>query len=414
MTREAIEPYLEYVPDPKYDRSCPCTDPGRYGRSDVQQFLSCLARNNSLYIVANFGDIQPCSKTIDPNCSSDGHYQYNTNIVYDRNGILIARYHKETLYGEPQFNKPNRTEHIYFDTPFGRFGVFTCFDILFYDPAIKLVLNYNVTNIVFPTAWIDSLPFLAAIQFQSVFAARAGVNLLGANIHVPTMRFHGSGIYTPIGTKSFYYNDQNNDGKLLTADVPVLKSNTLCNDISRFRRFLFDELHSKSLEVQYDSVGDFNVSIHHDIYTFKALSATEGNVTVCQKSLCCHLEYSGKNSTERFGFGVLDDLHRSRGDRNYYLQLCALIKCDSSDPNTCQPPTKHSLTTFSQIQITENYSIKYVFPETLLADGDRMELLQIGDWKFVSNTLNISNMKRPLLSASLFGRIYKNDTFNRH
>ena len=79
------------------------------------------------------------------------NYQYNTNVVYNKTGKLIARYHKENLFFEYQFDRPQTTEYIYFDSPFGRFGVFTCFDIMFHDPAVALVSRYNVTNVVFPT-----------------------------------------------------------------------------------------------------------------------------------------------------------------------------------------------------------------------------------------------------------------------
>ena len=69
------------------------------------------------------GDIQKCLFGIDPNCPKDGRYQYNTNVVYDRNGLFIAKYHKQNRYYEPQFNAPTHPEYEWFDTPFGRFGL---------------------------------------------------------------------------------------------------------------------------------------------------------------------------------------------------------------------------------------------------------------------------------------------------
>jgi hypothetical protein len=48
-----------------------------------------------------------------------------------------------------------------FQTDFGvEFGMFTCFDIIFYDPAIRLLETGRLKNFVFPTAWVDELPFL--------------------------------------------------------------------------------------------------------------------------------------------------------------------------------------------------------------------------------------------------------------
>lgn len=59
----------------------------------MQERLSCMARNNSIYVVANIGDKKPCNSS-DPGCPRDGRYQYNTNVVFDPEGKLVARYHK--------------------------------------------------------------------------------------------------------------------------------------------------------------------------------------------------------------------------------------------------------------------------------------------------------------------------------
>lgn len=55
-------------------------------------------------------------------------------------GLLVARYHKQNLYFEDAFDTPPQPEIISFDTTFaGRFGLITCFDILFYEPKITLL-----------------------------------------------------------------------------------------------------------------------------------------------------------------------------------------------------------------------------------------------------------------------------------
>uniref|UniRef100_A0A673U7G5 Vanin 3 n=1 Tax=Suricata suricatta TaxID=37032 RepID=A0A673U7G5_SURSU len=92
FTRETIYPYLEDIPDPKVNW-IPCTDPQRFGYTPVQQRLSCMAKDNSIYIVANIGDKKPCNAS-DPQCPLDGRYQYNTDVVFDSEGRLVARYHK--------------------------------------------------------------------------------------------------------------------------------------------------------------------------------------------------------------------------------------------------------------------------------------------------------------------------------
>lgn len=52
-----------------------------------------MAKKYSIYVVANMGDKKPCN-TSDPNCPTDGHYQFNTDVVYDVEGKFVARYHK--------------------------------------------------------------------------------------------------------------------------------------------------------------------------------------------------------------------------------------------------------------------------------------------------------------------------------
>lgn len=70
------------------------------------------------------------------------------------------RYRKINLYGEDA-DKPEQEELSTFTTDFGvTFGMVICFDILFKTPAIDLVREKNVTNILFSTFWFGQLPFL--------------------------------------------------------------------------------------------------------------------------------------------------------------------------------------------------------------------------------------------------------------
>ncbi|KAL2792621.1 pantetheine hydrolase VNN2 isoform 3 precursor [Daubentonia madagascariensis] len=92
FTRETVFPYLEDIPDPQVNW-IPCQNPHRFGHAPVQTRLSCLAKNNSIYVLANMGDKKPCS-SLNSTCPPNGYYQYNTNVVYDTEGKLVARYHK--------------------------------------------------------------------------------------------------------------------------------------------------------------------------------------------------------------------------------------------------------------------------------------------------------------------------------
>lgn len=93
---------------------------------------------------------------------------------------------------ETQFDFPKDLELVTFDTPFGKFGMFTCFDIFSYDPAVVLVEKLQVDSVLFPTAWGNLLPILSAVPFHSSWARAMGVNLLAANVHNTTWHMTGN------------------------------------------------------------------------------------------------------------------------------------------------------------------------------------------------------------------------------
>lgn len=157
--------------------------------------ISCAARDNKIYVVINIAEKVPCNNG---SCSRDKMLYYNSNVVFDRTGkiiarylvlyynyifiiiilllykiqyyiclIIINRYRKTNLFaGELyQFNVTAMPEVITFDTDFGvKFGTFICFDILFREPAITLTRDRQITDIVYPTAWFSDLPFFTGKQ----------------------------------------------------------------------------------------------------------------------------------------------------------------------------------------------------------------------------------------------------------
>ena len=66
------------------------------------------------------------------------------------------------MFGETGFTTTPEAEISILDTDFGvKFGTFTCFDLIFEKPAVQLVKEWGVTDIVFPTAWFSALSFLS-------------------------------------------------------------------------------------------------------------------------------------------------------------------------------------------------------------------------------------------------------------
>ncbi|XP_053143657.1 pantetheinase-like isoform X2 [Hemicordylus capensis] len=400
FTRETFYPYLEDIPDPQVNWN-PCIDPERFGFAPVQKRLSCLAKNNSIYVVANIGDKKPCNYA-DSKCPSDGHYQYNTNIVFDSDGKLVARYHKFNLFmSEVQFDSPKEPEFVTFDTAFGKFGIFTCFDILFHDPAVALVSKHHVDTILFPTAWMNVLPHLTAIEFHSAWAMGMGVNLLASNTHHLGINMTGSGIYAPDGSRAYHYDAKSEKGHLLVAELyshpslsptylPTINWSSYATTIKPF-----------------SENPNFTGIVFYDEFTFSELTRESGNLTVCQKDFCCHLSYrmTELRDDEVYVLGAFDGLHETEGE--YYLQICTLLKCRSTDRQTCGQPVTTAYTHFDAFSLSGTFSTNYVFPEVLLSGVQ----LAPGEFQVLSDGQLISQNRtsKPVLTVTLFGRWYEKD-----
>ncbi|XP_026702033.1 vascular non-inflammatory molecule 2-like isoform X1 [Athene cunicularia] len=401
FTRETIYPYLEDIPDPAVNW-IPCTDPTRFAPTPVQERLSCMARNNSIYVVANIGDKKPCNSS-DLGCPSDGRYQYNTDVVFDPEGKLLARYHKYNLFRrETQFNYPKEPEAITFETPFGKFGIFTCFDILFREPAVVLVSELQVDTVLFPTAWMNVLPFLTAVEFHSAWAMGMGVNLLSANTHNISLAMTGSGLFTPEGAAAYHYDSGTEEGRLLLAELSARPRLS-----PTYPPAVNWSLYATSIKKFPEEKDTFSGAVRRDIFTFSELRRKAGNYTVCQGDLCCHLVYRmlNKSNDEVYVLGAFDGLHGSL--IKYHWQICTLLKCKSTDLSTCGQPVETAQTKFERFSLSGTFGTNYVFPEVLysgvqLAPGE-FEVLRDGRLKSKHGT------SQPLVTATLFGRLYEKD-----
>uniref|UniRef100_A0A8B9MGX8 CN hydrolase domain-containing protein n=1 Tax=Accipiter nisus TaxID=211598 RepID=A0A8B9MGX8_9AVES len=298
---------------------------------------------------------------------------------------------------EIQFNYPKEPEAVTFETPFGKFGIFTCFDILFHEPAVVLVSKLQVDTVLFPTAWMNVLPFLTAIEFHSAWAMGMGVNLLSANTHNISLAMTGSGLFTPEGPTAYYYDSGTEEGCLLLAELsahpclsptypPAVNWSSYAASIKRFP----------------GGKDTFLGAVRRDIFTFSELRHKTGNYTVCQGDLCCHLIYRMSNNSkdEVYVLGAFDGLHgvsvgciclhtnHTKTLVHYYL-------------NTCGQPVETAETKFEMFSLSGTFGTNYVFPEVLysgvqLAPGEfevmghpgAVIFLQGREWKRITH-LNI-------------------------
>ncbi|XP_004702052.2 vascular non-inflammatory molecule 3 [Echinops telfairi] len=402
FTRETIYPYLEDIPDPEVNW-IPCRDPQRFGHTPVQERLSCLAKDNSIYIVANIGDKKPCNAH-DPQCPADGHYQHNTNVVFDSEGKLVARYHKYNLFApEIQFDFPKDSELVAFETPFGKFGLFTCFDIFSHDPAVVVVDDLGVDSVLYPAAWYNTLPLLSAVPFHSAWARAMRVNLLAANTHNTSMHMTGSGIYAPEAVRVFHYDMETESGQLLLAELrarPRLEPT--------FPASVDWSAYAQSVKLSSCEQSNFPGMIYFDKFTFTELKKDTGNYTVCQKDLCCHLTYrmSEKRMDEAYALGVFDGLHTVEGQ--YYLQICTLLKCQTTDLKTCGEPVGSAFTKFEEFSLSGTFGTSYVFPQMALS-GSQLASERHYEVSRDGRLRSRSGASLPVLVSALYGRVFEKD-----
>ncbi|KAL3841968.1 hypothetical protein ACJMK2_020044 [Sinanodonta woodiana] len=412
-TRQTLAPYLEYIPDPNVEMWNPCNKPSVYNSTEVQHMLSCIAKHNSIYIVANMGARLPCTN-LDPKCPRDKQYQYSANVVYGPSGDFLARYFKFNLYlNEDYLDKPNKVELSMFDTPFGRFGTFTSLDIMYHDPAISLIEKMNITNIAYPTAWVDNLPLLSAIEFHSAFAEGTHINLLAANLHIPSAGYHGSGLYWSTSTSidaAYYYNDsKNSNGSLV---VETLQPIIIPSPNERFIKN-FNAL-TRSKEVKFTSVCDrgsniktHEIKINGDVYKAVLLQDPMYQLEVCNGNLCCRAAVeTGIAPGELYAFGAFDGMH-TEGER-YYLQACVFIKCANNTLESCGSPTKVSSSYMGKMAFSGNFTTKYVFPEVLTSENG-VPGLMTKIWYYMGDLIIDAGLNGATLSISLIGRDYSRD-----
>ena len=85
---------------------------------------------------------------------------YNTAIVFDGDGQIIAKYEKYNVYEAPFIDTPPYPKAVSFEMDSGvKIGLLICFDINYLYPA-KDLLDENVDAIIYQAAWTDELPFL--------------------------------------------------------------------------------------------------------------------------------------------------------------------------------------------------------------------------------------------------------------
>uniref|UniRef100_A0AAG5DPE2 CN hydrolase domain-containing protein n=1 Tax=Anopheles atroparvus TaxID=41427 RepID=A0AAG5DPE2_ANOAO len=346
-----------FVPDPN-DRIAPCNN---LQYEQVIRDISCVARNRKKYVLINLTEKAHCPMQYDTRpCSSDGLYHFNTNVAFDREGVVVSRYRKYNLFGEAGINTTVYPETVSFETDFGvRFGHFICFDLMFNQPALELV-GLGVTDFIFPTMWFSELPFLTGSQIQQGWAYANNANLLAAGASFPAVGSTGTGIYAGRRgaiTTVMHYEPET---KLYVAQVPKVQfPNAAMPKIPQPKG---TPSQMAKLVLKRDQI---------DRYATKDLpmvSYSQLEERVCYGSHCCNftLSYTVKTILQntnyyRYKLAAYDDDRTFDGFADGQIRTCAIFACSSPDYSDCsrrfgETETYDEAVTFNSIKIVAKFA----------------------------------------------------------
>lgn len=405
---EIVELVSTQVPDPNL-KITPCSSSNKRYSKALTDF-SCSALKNKIYVVVNLVEQYYDNER-------KNYVYFNTDVVFDKNGCVAARYRKINLLNENLFVPGKAT--LYFETDFGvTFGLYTCFDIVFKHPALNVLSDLEVTDIVYPVAWFSHLPFLQGLSVHHGYAVSNKINLLAAGLHDPALRNGGTAIYLANGEILKVYINGQKGSKLLIGDVPKIsrrKSDKSCQ--------VLEQLSEPTKEELID-IASFATSVEDMTnYTFKSIDLNKKEIseTICSgEKFCCKfdikLEASSKANYAYKLVAYHGTVQLSQNDR-LGTRSCAVVACKSENNDSCgqrhkEPP---SGVTFEKIEVkgTFNSQNSHDQPSTL-----RYNLKPVTNYTFcrdlknnndVEINLTTTEKQSLLLTFGIYGRVFKDD-----
>lgn len=395
--------------------------------TQVLRELSYGAALLELYLVVDLIELVQCSPNQILECPDVGYYLYNTQVVLDRGGALVARYRKKHLFLEPGFTPGDESDATaLFTTDFGvTFTLQICFDILYESPGVANVQT-GVRDVAMSTAWMDELPFLTAPQMFRSWSAGLGVNLLVANYHNTAKGMQGSGLFpgAPGELSTYTYDHQGANTTLLVAS---LTTNTSAGHSTRPRQDRTQ--HGRTQRESPCAESQDLVFKHEDLSRYNHLLLQEAaadpvTASLCHNDgLCCSATYTfpGNASTTAAGHYMLLAYSGLVEKEVYpmYNQVCSVVFCLSDEVNSCariEGEDAPLASSFLLQEVSGTFGAPHVFPSVM-----RRNLTLVSEqlWNTESNPLSqnqhetaihVTGETGPLLSVTLLGRWYQRDS----
>lgn len=383
--------------------------------------------------------------------SKDDYRFFNTELVFDNKGKLIAIYKKYNLKDAKDISK-GELKTVAFKTEFGKFGLSIGEDILFENPIKKLVEEEKIDHLIHSGKWNNELPSLSSLSMHSSNSAKYGINILSANHRNFKSSEMGSSIVNGKNGVRVQSSFDNHD-RLLVADLPIGSVNNN-NDDSAIN--LNEKIDIETLE--YSNLDPFDPNSKVDVneygkakcshfepvriaeetyqelsYVFKdntflidykglqtpmslfktkRLENTEGKISeLCDKSVCCELEWK---MNDKFNFAsdnyyLIANSRLKKSDNDLvarYEESCALVSYHQSKNEYKIVASTH----FDKLNLRGKFNTTEIFPNIL---SSALYTIPKHKWTFkqVYNEaeLSFTNIKRPITFATLYGRIYEKD-----
>lgn len=424
-----------YIPDPK-ELKVPCHDASSIVMQAVKD-ISCAAHRYGLYVVINIIEKVKCTgERCDVN--KDTHDFYNTNVVFDRAGRIISRYRKYNLFDEEYMNKTSRPELSIFKTDFNvTFGQFICFDILYETPALQLLREKKITDIIFTSHWFSELPFLTSSQIQTSWSFANNVNFLGSGYNSPISGSGGSGIYAgkdgllgrvwsekptnaiviskipkvvnsrrpqpsnPIDTSTIYYSQ--NEITTINSTEPVTQQKLLKDDLKPYKTSIFKP-----------NNGTQNLLLCYDNFCCNFTTKTNYNDALIKDANAKYYRYR---------FAVFKGVRGYGKKATAGIEVCGLIACTNDNQNSCNERFDINTivvqpTIFNSIKISGNFTIGLNILRLPISMTNDLQPLNTPDYSFIYGHINKTHaslkytLTKPhgdLMTFAIYGRNFTAD-----
>ncbi|XP_058117026.1 vanin-like protein 2 [Anopheles ziemanni] len=397
-----------FVPDPD-QHLAPCDD--THGSILVE--LSCLARETRKYLVINLSEqyyLQQKAETV----------RYNTDVVFDRNGTVIARYRKYNLFKEPGTSVTDVPELVSFETDFGvRFGVFTCFDILFANPTLQLI-KLGLRDFVFPAFWTSEPPFLASTQIFESWAYANDANLIVSGTNYDLSGATGTGVFngrngallthfTGVPTRALYTVTVPKSGHTVhyhsrTSDMLEVPSGA-----ARSHRLPGAEL--DRVRMGRDFLEQFTTIQLNPSWQQETIEQI-----VCSGLFCCDFAVSLSVNNERdlthyYRLAVFDGIRTFQGFADAHVSICGVIACVNQTIASCGLllPVNSGYMEFTSISISGQFQANgtLAMPNSLdmsMYSYDASRYTFTSEINYTTNTQQVTmNLTAPVSDMQTFG-----------